>query len=122
MPVVFQIYLQFINFLIVKEKIDIVLICETFLKSHHKFKLNGYQIYRNDRVIHGGGVAIAVRYDLCHDSLQNRRTVFIENISVNVYLNGKNVIFTSAYCGKYSRHFTSDIQCLTSSFSDEYLW
>lgn len=110
---------QQLNFLILNKKIDIVLICETFLKPDHKFKLNEYKIYRNDRVTYGGGVAIAIRHGLSHDLLQNCPTVSIENISIKVYLNNKNVIFTSAYCAKYSRHFSLDIRHLTS-FNDEY--
>lgn len=32
----------------------------------------------------------------------------------------KNIIFTSAYCGKYTRHFCSDIQLLTTFFREEF--
>lgn len=32
-----------------KEKIDILLIVETFLKPHHSFNLKNYSFYRNDR-------------------------------------------------------------------------
>lgn len=86
---VFLIFLwlvQQLNFLILNRKVDIVLICETFLKPHHKFKLNGYKIYRNDRATHGGGVAIAIKYGLQHSLSHYCPTVSIENISISVCL------------------------------------
>lgn len=39
---------QFRDFLYSK-KIDIALISETFLKINHKFYIDGYKVYRNDR-------------------------------------------------------------------------
>lgn len=90
-----------LNILIANKNIDIVLLCETFLRPHHKFKLNGYKIYRHDRDTHGGGVAIAVKCGLKHSFLSMCPTNSIENISVCVNLNTKNVVFTSAYCSKY---------------------
>lgn len=41
-------------------------------------------------------------------------------MSVSVKLNNKNITFTSAYCGKYSNHFISDIRSWTSFFNDDY--
>lgn len=111
---------QQLNFLLLNRSIDIVLVCETFLNPHHKLKLNGYKIYRNDRVSHGGGVAIAIRYGLKHTLLQNCPAVSIENISLMIYLNNREIIFTSAYCGKYTSHFSSDISCLTTFFNGEF--
>lgn len=111
---------QQLNHLILNKQIDIVLVCETFLNSHHKFKLSGYKIYRNDRSTHGGGVAIAIKYGLKHDLLNLCPTVSIENISIIVYLNTRSLIFTSAYCGRFSRHFSSDIHLLTSFFNSEF--
>lgn len=58
-----------LDVLISDNNIDIVFLCETFLKPHHKFRLNGYKIYRNDRDTHGGGVAIAINYGLVHNLL-----------------------------------------------------
>jgi len=49
-----------------RHKIDIACITETHLKSHKKFKLNGYNIYRKDRdAIHSsGGVAILIKKNI----------------------------------------------------------
>lgn len=59
-----------LNVLIKSSNVDTAKqLCETFLNSHHKFKLSGYKIYRNDRDTHGGGVAIAVKNDLKHGLL-----------------------------------------------------
>lgn len=35
-------------------------------------------------------------------------------------MKSKNVIFTSAYCNKYSNHFAADIRLLTSYYADEF--
>lgn len=109
-----------LNLLISKNNVDIILLCETFLKPHHKFKLNGYKIYRNDRDTHGGGVAIAIKYGLKHSLLPLCPTVSVENISICINLNNKNVTFTSAYCSKFSNNFISDIRLLTSFFDNDY--
>lgn len=109
-----------LDVLISDNNIDIVFLCETFLKPHHKFRLNGYKIYRNDRDTHGGGVAIAIKHGLVHNLLPICPTNSVENISICMNLNNKNIIFTSAYCSKYSIHFSSDIHTLTSCCNDEY--
>lgn len=95
-------------------KIDIVLLNETFLKNHHKFYLNGYKIYRNDRQNrHGGGVAIAVKFGILHRLVNPYQTVHLENISVIVKINNREIVITSAYSPKYCDSFESDVKKIT---------
>lgn len=55
-PVIYQLQ-QFLN----SEDVDVVFLSETLLKPHHKFYLNNYTTYRNDRTEEGGGVAICIK-------------------------------------------------------------
>lgn len=101
---------------LLKEKIDILLIVETFLKPKHNFKLNGYSIHRNDRLNQPhGGVAIAVRDGLSHKIHSPFATNHIENIAIEVSINNTPTNIIAAYCPKYSSFFTRDIEILTSS-------
>ena len=46
---------------VLKQKLMyLILINETYLKSHHRFKLANFKVYRNDRTSHGGSVLIAI--------------------------------------------------------------
>lgn len=55
-----------LNAVLVQYKINVCMIQETFLKSHHPhLDMADYKLYRNDRVgVRGGGTAIAVRNDV----------------------------------------------------------
>lgn len=80
-----QIQLQF---LLETERIDILLIAETFLKPHHAFQINNFIVYRNDRITHGhGGVAIAIRNTIKHKVRSPFDTESTENIAIEVNIN-----------------------------------
>lgn len=53
-------------------KIDIVFINETFFNQNSKFKLQSYNIYREDRVTHGGGVLITVKNSIPHQLVKKK--------------------------------------------------
>lgn len=92
------------------ENIDVIFLSETLLKPTHKFYLNNFITHRNDRPAAGGGVAICVRNSINHTLLKPYNTTKIENISVQIKLNHKEVILTSAYNPKYEPSFTNDIK------------
>lgn len=95
---------------------DLVSLNETFLKDPHNFRLNGYKIYRNDRIgTEKGGVAIAVRHSIKHELLPPYKTKKIENISIELCINRRSVVFTSAYSPKYFESFEADIKKITPS-------
>lgn len=96
-----------------KHKIDVVFLCETLLKSNHKFYLNNFTIHRKDRSNPGGGVAICVKKNIKHEIAPMYDTVSIENVSVSVFINNKKLILTCAYNPKYTTYFASDIDKLT---------
>lgn len=74
--------LQFLN----QEKVDILLVTETFLKPGVAFQLPGYFVYRTDRISErGGGTLIAVSKHVKHCSLPSLDLVSIENTHVRIY-------------------------------------
>lgn len=104
-----------LEYILQSERIDILLLVETFLKPPHSFKLNNFIVYRNDRLTHPhGGVAIAVRDGLSHKIRMPFNTSSIENIAIEVLINNIPTCITAAYSPKYSIHFANDIQALTS--------
>lgn len=96
-----------------EHNIDIAFISETYLLSKHALKLTNYEVYRNDRQTHGGGVLTAIRNDVAHKLLRNYDTQAAENISIQVTVDKTPVIFTSAYVPKYTKNFKSDINKMT---------
>lgn len=96
-----------------EKNIDILLLNETFLKPHHKLQLGGYKIHREDRLTHGGGVLIAVKNNLVHKLLPKINTSSIENISIQITINSRPVIFTAAYNPVYTPNFRADLDLLT---------
>lgn len=97
------------------ERIDVVLLAETFLKPHLSFDLKDFVIYRNDRTTHPhGGVAICVRKSLPHKLRSPFDTNSIENIAIELNINKKPTCIIAAYSPKYSHNFINDIQTLTS--------
>ena len=78
---------------LLEEQIDIVSLNETFLKDQNKFHLNGYKIYRNDRLDAAkGGVAIAIKNSIKHAPLPPYKTKKIENVSIMVNINRCQVL------------------------------
>lgn len=86
---------------------------ETLLKPIHKFYLNNFKTYRNDRFNHGDGVAICVNKNIRHELLAVYNTSSIENISVAVFVNDEKIILTSAYNPRYTSSFSNDIEKMT---------
>lgn len=99
--------------------VDIALINETLLKSHHKLFLRNYKVHRNDRDgARGGGVAILVHIKIPHKLLTIYKTKVIENISIEIKLNNRPITITSAYCPKFSTSFRDDIKAITPRTSE----
>lgn len=105
-----------LEYALFKEKIDIVLLVETFLKPQHNFQLKGYNVYRNDRLHQAhGGVAIAIRIGLTHKLIRPLATNFIENIAIEIAINDTPTQIIVAYSPRHTQHFVSDIETLLSS-------
>lgn len=104
------------EYAIFKEKIDIVLIVETYLKPIHAFELKGYNTYRNDRLHQAhGGVAIAIRNGLSHKLIHPIATNIIENIGIEITINHTPTNIFVAYSPKHKQNFLDDVEALTSS-------
>lgn len=98
------------------DKVDILLLAETFLKPQHRFQIKNFIVYRNDRLHQGhGGVAIAIRATITHKLLTPINTQHIETISIKIDVNNKPLRITTAYSPRASIHFRNDIQKLTTS-------
>lgn len=81
-----------LEYLALKENIDIILLVETFLKPIHTFKMNDFIIYRNDRPqLAHGGVAVAVRRSGMHTSRNPYNTKIIENIAIDVMIENEPI-------------------------------
>lgn len=98
--------------------IDVVMLAETFLNEQHIFHLPNYSIYRSDRTGHGGGVAVAVSNKIQHVPVSPIETESIENISINVTVNGRETVIVAAYCPHFSTNFSADVREITSWQSD----
>lgn len=105
-----------------REKIDILLLNETFLKPHHNFRIGNYKVYREDRQTHGGGVLIAILKTIEHTIIPRYSTIDIENISILVKINGRQTIFTAAYSPHYTNQFRNDISILTNTANDFFVF
>lgn len=99
------------------KKIDVLFINETFLNHQHKFKLENFKIYRNDRSDHGGGVLIAVKSSIPHKVLSPMPTKKMENISIELAISGRPIKFTSAYSAKYTPDFVNTLFLVTLMLS-----
>lgn len=110
-----------LNLFLKEHNIDILLLNETFLKSYHNFKLSDYTVYRNDRIFHGGGVAIAIKTTLEHKYESSYDTQILENICVSLKICNRKVLFISAYCPRYTTNFINDLNILTSTNCDYFI-
>lgn len=90
---------------IINEKIDIILLAETYLNANSDLALTNYIVYRNDRHSHAGGVALAIRRNIEHRLLPNINTSTIENISIELKIANTPTIITSAYSPRYTNTF-----------------
>lgn len=96
-----------------QQNIDIVLLAETFLNEHHEFNMPGFNIYRNDRDSHAGGVAIIIKKNIAHKQCSVYKTSKMENISISVKISGRDTILTSAYSPKYTASFEKDLRIIS---------
>lgn len=109
--------------LFVREKnIDVILLNETFLKPTHKFKINGFKIYRKDRLSHGGGVLIGIKNNIKHVLLPVEQTIDIESLSISIDMNGRTTCLTTAYNPQYTSNFNNDIELLTNKRNDFFIF
>lgn len=105
-----------LEYFVMKNKIDIILLVETFLKPEHIFQIDNFIVYRNDRLNRAhGGVAIAIRNSLKHKHCSPIDTQSIENIAIEILIGNTPTNIVVAYCPKHFTQFENDIQMLTST-------
>lgn len=89
---------SFIHFLN-ENKIKIACITETHLLPGEKFKVNGYAIYRNDRLTHcaSGGVAILIHKSTKHFQIDIPSDKMLETVAIVTYVNNEETVIVCAY-------------------------
>lgn len=107
------------EYLLENEKIHIASLNETHLNANHKTYFKNFIIYRNDREnSRGGGVALVVRRSIKHKLLPICATNKIENLSIEISVNKRPIIISTAYSPKYSSSFSNDIEKLVETNKD----
>lgn len=93
--------IEFFNF-IIRKKVDIVLVTETWLNGNKTFSHPNFVCYRLDREsTRGGGVAILIRKGIEHSVLPNLNLQCIEILGIDIALtsNSKASIFCAYFPG-----------------------
>lgn len=86
---------------ILKHNPDILLLSETFLKPKHNLHINGYNIYRTDRIDNnGGGTAVLIKSCIKHQIVNPPQTESIESTIIKIICNKKTYIIASVYAPK----------------------
>lgn len=83
-----------------QNKIDIMLLSETWLGAGDKLKYANYTTYREDRKNGaGGGVAILIKRKIEHDIITIENLITLETIGIQIKLNNNSSlrIFTAYY-------------------------
>ena len=94
-----------------KHSVDAILIQETFLKPHNKFKVPHFKIYRNDRLSGPkGGTAVLIKNHLKHFELHTPQTTDLETTSVQIRLANTNLRLISAYISPYKKPHLADFK------------
>ncbi|KAJ8977115.1 hypothetical protein NQ317_005243, partial [Molorchus minor] len=65
---------------------DVIAIQETKMDSRHELKMRGYKVYRQDRNIRGGGVAVLVKSNITHHQTRAGGLGNLEAIGVEIQL------------------------------------
>jgi Endonuclease-reverse transcriptase len=102
------------------QKVDIALLCETFLKPDTKINSNSeYSFHRLDRTTGAkGGIAILVRKGIRHPLLPTFKTKLIEALGIELHTETSNITLISAYLPggasrqQISNHYLNDLRLL----------
>lgn len=96
--------------------IDILLVCETFLKTSNKIRIPGFTCYREDRNDKGGGgVAIFIRSSIKHNTIQLPSLQNIEAVGVEVTTHHKTYTIISCYNPPEKALLTTDLDKIIDS-------
>lgn len=82
-----------------KEEVDVVLLCETWLKPENSFYHKDYKVYRLDRPGNtlGGGVAVAVRKCIFHKLISYQNLQVVESIGITIPTTSGDIDLFSVY-------------------------
>lgn len=97
---------------IIKNKLEIINLQETFLKDKVKFSMPGYSIIRSDRTSFGGGLAILIKKNIPFEVLQVVSNDDIEYITIKI------LIFSNVYIPRYSARAINQLKSKILSFNN----
>lgn len=90
-------HLEIVDF-VNKYTIDILLISETYLKSHLNFYIPNYKVYRLDRFAGTkGGVAIIIKANIKHKLMNSLNLKVVEGLAISVQTPRGYIVLISAY-------------------------
>lgn len=104
-----------LSYFIKRNQIKIVLLQETFLKPHIRFRVLGFKVFRNDSSSHGGGTAILVSSDIKCIQINVPTTGTLKDpTAVRIFCENCNYTFISTYIpNNVSRiQYTDITKCL----------
>lgn len=91
---------------------DVILLAEHKLSSRHRFELEGYDVFRQDRQSRGGGTAVLVRSSFRSERI-HIRTGGIESCAARVFTrDGGSVAFVSLYLRPGEPLIPSDLESI----------
>lgn len=94
---------------------DIIFLSETCLKPEISFHVNGYNIFRQDRIGHnGGGTAILLNEKIKFRNLR-RYSSQIEATKIEVFLNNIWICLISVYIPPYNTSTTYNLPITTNA-------
>lgn len=110
--------LELANFLN-EHRIDIALLCETFLKPKHAFDIMNYDVLRTDNIDgRGGGTAIAIRKGIRYQRVNVPHCIsFMDVTGVRLYDHRTSYTFYSIYVSNNTSRIKRD--CFNALFNSD---
>lgn len=107
------------NYLL-REKPLALLVSETKLNEKFKLALDGYVLFRTDRIINnGGGTGILLRNDITYEELSQPMIIDIEFTALKIKINDAlNIVLIAAYVNPSTRLNDTELSKLLSSFGN----
>lgn len=105
-----------------RDQMDIICICETFLKERNNFSIDGYECIRRDRTVGRlGGLAILIKSSIKYKQIGCPSTALVECMGIELQNNDKKLIIMNAYLPggatslEIQRHYKNDLIALTNT-------
>lgn len=105
-----------------RTNIDVVCLCESFLKGRNRFSIDGYTCIRKDRTIGRlGGLLILIRNGLVFNEIISPHTHLVESMSIEITCNNKQLKIINTYLpggtsdAQIQSHYRNDLVAMTNT-------